>query len=197
MTRSTEKGLEVLLAFPGGTKPHKERSWGIPKGSVNANEDIFEAAVREFREETGITPQADCYKYLGEIPSPGLGRTHIWTFEGSWSASDGHTSNTFIKESPRGSGKMKEFAEIEEIRWFALDEAREKIKPKQKVFLDRLKNKAETSIVINEDEPYQRAVKKGHRRMKLRLIGLGGNKKKEKGYKEPSYKRSKSAPPGG
>jgi|ETNvirenome_6_85_1030632.scaffolds.fasta_scaffold02666_15 hypothetical protein len=49
---------------------------------------------------------------------------------------------------------------------------------------------------IQEEEPYQRAVKNRHSRMKLRLIGLGKNKKKEKGHTRPSYKRSKSAPPG-
>ena len=49
---------------------------------------------------------------------------------------------------------------------------------------------------LKEEEPYQRAVKKRHSKMKLRLIGLGKNTKKEKGHTRPSYKRSKSAPPG-
>ena len=49
---------------------------------------------------------------------------------------------------------------------------------------------------INEEEPYQKAVKKGHSKMKYRLIGRGKNKKMEKSHSRPSYKRSKSAPPG-
>ena len=48
---------------------------------------------------------------------------------------------------------------------------------------------------INEEEPFQKAVKKKHKKMKIRLIGLGGGKN-TRGTKKPSYKRSKSAPPG-
>ena len=49
---------------------------------------------------------------------------------------------------------------------------------------------------LNEIEPFQKMVKRKHRKMKIRLIGLGKNKKRERGHKLPSYKRSKSAPPG-
>lgn len=48
---------------------------------------------------------------------------------------------------------------------------------------------------LNEEEPFQKAVKKKHKKMKIRLIGLGGGKNTP-GTKKPSYKRSKSAPPG-
>tara|TARA_Y100000310_G_C20683069_1_gene817215 strand:+ start:2898 stop:3311 length:414 start_codon:yes stop_codon:yes gene_type:complete len=46
-------------------------------------------------------------------------------------------------------------------------------------------------------EDFQQDVKKKHRQMKIRLIGKGGNKKKAAPYDQnPSYDRSKSAPPG-
>ena len=50
--------------------------------------------------------------------------------------------------------------------------------------------------MINQEqtEPYQRKVRSKHRKMKFRLIGLGKNKTKEKGWGRPNYKRSKSAP---
>jgi hypothetical protein len=49
--------------------------------------------------------------------------------------------------------------------------------------------------VVNED--FQSDVKKKHTKMKIRLIGKGGNKKKEgPGIGKPSFKRSKSAPGG-
>jgi hypothetical protein len=48
---------------------------------------------------------------------------------------------------------------------------------------------------LNEEEAFQKAVKKKHKKMKIRLIGLGGGKNTP-GTKKPSYKRSKSAPPG-
>ena len=49
---------------------------------------------------------------------------------------------------------------------------------------------------INEEEPFQKAVKKNHRKMKIRLIGKGGNKYVSPGMTKPSYDRAKSAPPG-
>jgi len=51
--------------------------------------------------------------------------------------------------------------------------------------------------ILQEEEPYQKKVKKKHRKMKVRLIGKGKNKHNVgKKMKKPSYKRSKSAPPG-
>jgi uncharacterized ParB-like nuclease family protein len=47
-----------------------------------------------------------------------------------------------------------------------------------------------------QTEPFQQAVKKNYRKMKIRLIGKGGNKYVSAGMKKPSYKRSKSAPVG-
>jgi hypothetical protein len=49
-----------------------------------------------------------------------------------------------------------------------------------------------------QTEPYQREVASKHRKMKIRLIGKGGNKYSKGPYnKKPSYERSKSAPPSG
>ena len=196
MYRTSGGKLEVLLALSGRPDKLGSNVWEIPKGKVETGEDVFEGAAREFKEETGITPVSDLFKYVGSSPHNKKDTTHIWTFEGNWSPSDGHSSNTFVREWPPGSAKMKEFMEVIEIKWFDIDDAESKIIPKQRVFLQRLKDNENLNIVINEDEPFQRAVEKGHTRMKLRLIGLGGNKKKEKGHKKPSFKRSKSAPPG-
>ena len=49
--------------------------------------------------------------------------------------------------------------------------------------------------VVNED--FQAKVKQKHTRMKIRLIGKGGNTKEEgPGIEKPPFKRSKSAPGG-
>jgi hypothetical protein len=51
--------------------------------------------------------------------------------------------------------------------------------------------------ILQEEEPFQKKVKVKHRPMKFRLIGKGNNKHNVgKKMKKPSYKRSKSAPPG-
>ena len=52
--------------------------------------------------------------------------------------------------------------------------------------------------IFEQSEPYQRAMKKKHRKMKKRLIGLGKNKSfgGGKGWTRPKMSRSKSAPAG-
>ena len=65
---------------------------------------------------------------------------------------------------------------------------------------NNLKNVANEikSITIDEQmEPFQRKMAANHRKLKKRLIGLGGNRKKVGPYNQnPSYERSKSAPAG-
>ncbi|MDA0725841.1 MAG: NUDIX domain-containing protein, partial [Verrucomicrobia bacterium] len=45
----------MLVAHPGGPffQRRDEGWWSIPKGEPEENEEIFAAALREFREETG------------------------------------------------------------------------------------------------------------------------------------------------
>ena len=59
---------------------------------------------------------------------------------------------------------------------------------------DSLKKAIEKTAEMNED--FQQQVKKGYRKMKIKLIGKGGNKYVSAGMKKPSYKRAKSAPVG-
>jgi len=47
-------------------------------------------------------------------------------------------SNTFEMEWPKGSGKMREFPEIDRIGWFSVAQARIKLLKGQREFLDRL-----------------------------------------------------------
>jgi len=52
--------------------------------------------------------------------------------------------------------------------------------------------------IKEQNEPYQRAVRAKHKRMKIRLIGKGGGRHVAGSYTErPPHERSKSAPPAG
>lgn len=51
-------GREVLLIRRG--KPPKENEWSLPGGAQLLGETTYEAAVREIREETGLTIQPTC-----------------------------------------------------------------------------------------------------------------------------------------
>ena len=53
-------GLEVLLAHPGGPywKSRDLGAWTLPKGEIDEGEDPYDAARREFVEETGFDAPA-------------------------------------------------------------------------------------------------------------------------------------------
>lgn len=50
------KGDRILLVQRG--KPPGEGEWSLPGGSQELGETLFEAAVREVQEETGVTAEA-------------------------------------------------------------------------------------------------------------------------------------------
>ena len=73
-----------------------------------------------------------------------------------------------------------------------------KVKKRLKKAYDYAKKRKEASkrkTKRMQKENFQTDVKKKHKKMKIRLIGLGGGKNTP-GTTKPSYKRSKSAPPG-
>ena len=56
--RNSSGQLEVLLVHPGGPFWAKKDlgAWSIAKGEYEESEDAFQAALREFQEETGHNP---------------------------------------------------------------------------------------------------------------------------------------------
>ena len=58
------RGLEVLLVHPGGPfwRDRDAGAWTIPKGIVEAGEDLLAAAQREFEEETGTALTATPFR---------------------------------------------------------------------------------------------------------------------------------------
>jgi predicted NUDIX family NTP pyrophosphohydrolase len=130
--------LEVLLVHPGGPfwKNKDQGAWSLPKGEYAEGEEPLTAALREFEEETGLRPEGD-FRPLGEVRQAGGKVVTAWAFEGDFDPGT-LRSNLFSLEWPRGSGKMREFPEIDRAGWFGVDAAREKILKGQAPFLDRL-----------------------------------------------------------
>ena len=58
MYRIRNDKIEFFLVHPGGPyfKNKDDGYWGIPKGEVNEGEALFDVAMKEFYEETGIKP---------------------------------------------------------------------------------------------------------------------------------------------
>lgn len=130
--------IEVLLVHPGG--PYFQRkdagAWSIPKGEVAGGEDLLVAAVREFKEELGVTPVGP-FEPLKPIAQRGGKQVYAWCCQGDLDAAAAK-SNTFTLEWPPKSGRYVEFPEIDKAEFFSFATARTKINPAQLSFLDEL-----------------------------------------------------------
>ena len=142
MYRRHGEDLEVLLVHPGGPlwRHRDEGAWSAPKGEIEPDEEALSAAVREFREETGIDP-GEPFLELSPIRQKGGKVVRIWAFQGDGSPAE-IRSNTFKLEWPPHSGEMQEFPEIDRAAFFGITEARRKINPAQIPLLDELVGKA-------------------------------------------------------
>ena len=131
--------LQLFLIHPGGPFYTNKRIavWSLPKGLVEPDEDELGAAVREFTEETGIVIEGP-YEPLGEVVYTNGKHVTAWAVEHDCTDVCVPVSNTFTLEWPPRSGRLQEFPEADDGRYFSLDEAREAILPAQAPFLDRL-----------------------------------------------------------
>jgi predicted NUDIX family NTP pyrophosphohydrolase len=131
--------LEVFLAHPGGPffARKDEGHWSIPKGEIEPGEILLDAAKREFKEETGLMPAGEFIE-LGAIQQKGGKIVHAWAFAGDWEEGRAPASNRIEIEWPPGSGKRQPFPEIDRVGFFAIPEARRKLKESQHPFLERL-----------------------------------------------------------
>ncbi len=139
MYRIKEGNLEVFLAHPGGPYFHKKDDghWSIPKGEPDVEEDLLITAMREFKEETGITPIGD-FIPLGSIVQKGGKEVTAWAFEADLPKNYQHECNIFEEEWPPHSGEFKEFPEVDKVSFFTVVEAKQKIKGAQIPLIDRL-----------------------------------------------------------
>ena len=120
--------LEVWLAHMGGPFWVKKDAgaWSIPKGLYDESENALAAAMREFEEEIGVAaPEAE-YSLLGEFRQPSRKIVTVYTAESDFHV-DRLASNTFPMEWPPHSGRIQNFPEIDDARWFPIDLARAKV----------------------------------------------------------------------
>ena len=124
--------LQVYLGHLGGPFwKRKKRSWGIIKGEVQVGEEDLEAAKREFWEETGKRIDG-AFLDLGEAKSSNK-ILHIFAIS---THLDTDIRSNMVEMHYRG--KVLRFPEIDEAKWFDIEEAKERIIASQRIFLDRL-----------------------------------------------------------
>lgn len=137
----TSAQLQVLLVHPGGPfwKSKDLGAWSIPKGEFTDEENPLEAAIREFKEETGVSISGD-FIALGSVKLKSGKIIHAWALE-QYLDPDAVTSNTFEMEWPPKSGKRILVPEVDKAGWFLAEQAVLKLNAAQAAFVERLVEK--------------------------------------------------------
>jgi predicted NUDIX family NTP pyrophosphohydrolase len=137
--RTRDVVAEVLIAHPGGPfwARKDDGAWSIPKGEYSDGEDPWVATQREFSEELGLSVPAGPRIDLGALKQSGGKVVTAFAVQSDLDISEAR-SNTFELEWPKGSGRLREFPEVDRVGWFPVVSARRKLLKSQQGFLDRL-----------------------------------------------------------
>ena len=137
--RTYDGVVEVLIAHPGGPfwARKDDGAWSIPKGEYTEGDDPWAAAQREFAEEIGLPPPDGQRIDFGPLKQPSGKVVTCFAVPGDLDITAAR-SNTFEMEWPKGSGRIREFPEVDRVGWFSVAQARTKLLKGQRQFLDRL-----------------------------------------------------------
>jgi predicted NUDIX family NTP pyrophosphohydrolase len=137
--RHAAHGVEVLIAHPGGPfwAKRDNGAWTIPKGELDRDEDPWEGAIREFREEIGVDLAGSPKVALGTVTQRSGKLVHAFAVEYDLDP-ERITSNPVRMEWPRGSGRTIEFPEVDRVAWVDPETALLKLNAAQTDFISRL-----------------------------------------------------------
>jgi predicted NUDIX family NTP pyrophosphohydrolase len=101
----------------------------VPKGMIEPGEDPLDAAIREFREETGLEPPP-VTRALTPLRQAGGKAVLCWAAEGELDITAFAPSH-FEMEWPPRSGRRSSFPEIDRLVYLAAQDALARILPSQ------------------------------------------------------------------
>lgn len=140
--RNKGKAIEILLVHLGGPFwKNKKNSWDLPKGEVKEGEDFLMAAVREFKEETGLKLEDEDIKKISFFKDLDRGDKIIKFFilEKDFGDNLKPQSNEVLIEFPPKSGKKMVIPEVDQMKYFSLDEAENYVLSYLKEFIKEIK----------------------------------------------------------
>ena len=143
--RRRDDQVEVALIHTG-------KRWGLPKGHVEEGERVEETAVREVREETGLLGKLD--RKLGQISYSYRGKSR-----GGRPVRIAKRVIFFLLDYLEGEVHGHDY-EVDEARWFTLDEALAKLSfATEQKMMRRARRAIETGrsqAAAERDEPTRR-----------------------------------------
>jgi len=145
-----------LLVHPGGPyfKNKDIGAWTIPKGKIEKDETIFNAALREFYEETGYElNEKDKYIHLGYIKQKGGKVVHAWAWQDYKYDDIIFSSTTFEMSNKKNPEIMNIYPEIDKWEFFNFEQSKIKINPAQISFLEQINTIFNTKNKLNIYNP--------------------------------------------
>lgn len=127
--------LQVLLGHCGGPYWSNRDEWGIIKGQIEEGENPINAAIREFKEETGITLSEDELVFLGLFEQNKSKQVHAFGLEKNLDENKMVSNETEIEYK----GQMIKIPEIDKYQWMDIDVAENKIFDGQRKILEYIK----------------------------------------------------------
>ena len=129
--------VEVLIGHPGGPfwARKDDGAWSIPRaGEYGSGDDPWEAARREFAEELGSPAPPGPRIAFEPVKQPSGKVLSVFAVAADFDTAEAR-SNTFTMEWPRGSGRLREFPELDRVAWLPVARARIKLLKGHRLFL--------------------------------------------------------------